>query len=72
MKSLKQGKVVVEPANDDDELLVMFPDGAVELVDSSERAYQLAQQWFRRHLPRRGLLLGLGEIEWRRCQPPRR
>lgn len=66
LRSCNQGKIVAEHqgAEDDDEWLVMFPDGEVRYVITRKRVEALAKQWFKSHLADADI--GIGKIEWRR------
>ena len=60
-----QGKCIVE--RDGPVLLVLTPDGNVSPAKNESVALRKCRAYFKKYNPTG---FGVGEIEWRRCQPP--
>ena len=57
----KQGKCICEI--DDEDYLVMTPDGQVEGVSSKKKAERICKKWFKDNIDESEI--GIGKIEWR-------
>lgn len=55
--------MVVEKDEDTGTFLVMTPDGQVSGAATHDAAEAKARKWFKKHLPK--MAIGIGMIEWR-------
>jgi hypothetical protein len=65
----KQGLTVIEMV--DDGIMVMHPDGTLNLANSPAHAERIANKWLRENIPA-GADGSIGEIDWRGVTPPKK